>query len=424
MAIRKVCGIETEYGIVVRGARLEPVAASSVLINAYVRQLDRARSVWDFEDESPGNDARGFALEGALPPDVETHLVNAVLTNGARYYVDHAHPEISTPGVRRRPARSWCSTGPPRRSLKRRWWPPAASLPDGAEIIVYKNNSDGKGNSYGCHENYLLARRAALRPHRRPDHAPLRHPPGLLRGGQGGQSSHPASRAPRCPFQLSQRADFFEEEVGLETTLKRPIVNTRDEPHCDGQQLPPLPRDRGRRQPQRGGDVPEGGHARRSCLAMIEDDQLADRPGPARSPVGAIRQVSHDPTLTRTVLLKSGRRLDRARRPVAAARAGPEVRARAGPGERRRRGRRARCCDAGKRCSPGSRPTGQRWPPWSTGWPRSGCSRPIASATAWSGATPGCGPWTSSTTTCATSARCSTGWASSGSAPTRRSSGP
>jgi len=96
MAIRKVCGIETEYGIAVRGADSNPVAASSVLINAYIATLDR-RTVWDFEDESPGIDARGFAVEGALPPDVETHLVNTVLTNGARYYVDHAHPEVSTP---------------------------------------------------------------------------------------------------------------------------------------------------------------------------------------------------------------------------------------------------------------------------------------------------------------------------------------
>src|SRR5438132_6580095 len=97
MAIRKVCGIETEYGIVLRGAgESNPITASSLLINAYVSQL--ARKVgWDFEDESPGRDARGFAREGSMPPEVETHLVNAVLTNGARYYVDHAHPEYSTP---------------------------------------------------------------------------------------------------------------------------------------------------------------------------------------------------------------------------------------------------------------------------------------------------------------------------------------
>src|SRR5207344_2426225 len=52
---------------------------------------------WDFEAESPGNDARGTTPAGSMAPEIETHLVNCVLTNGARYYVDHAHPELSTP---------------------------------------------------------------------------------------------------------------------------------------------------------------------------------------------------------------------------------------------------------------------------------------------------------------------------------------
>ncbi|MFM8305015.1 MAG: proteasome accessory factor PafA2 family protein, partial [Actinomycetota bacterium] len=95
MAIPKVCGIETEFGVVLRGAvDPNPVLASSLLINAYVEQR---RVGWDFEDESPGRDARGSTREDSMPPEVETHLVNTVLTNGARYYVDHAHPEYSTP---------------------------------------------------------------------------------------------------------------------------------------------------------------------------------------------------------------------------------------------------------------------------------------------------------------------------------------
>ncbi len=95
MAVPKILGIETEYGVALRGAPdPNPVVASSLLINGYVEQR---RVGWDFEDETPGRDARGFARDGAQPPEVETHLVNAVLTNGARYYVDHAHPEYSTP---------------------------------------------------------------------------------------------------------------------------------------------------------------------------------------------------------------------------------------------------------------------------------------------------------------------------------------
>ena len=105
MAIRKICGIETEYGIIVRGAEeSNPITASSTLVNAYVAEMaahgdmGRPHRVgWDFEDETPGNDARGDALYLSFAPEVETHLVNAVLTNGSRYYVDHAHPELSTP---------------------------------------------------------------------------------------------------------------------------------------------------------------------------------------------------------------------------------------------------------------------------------------------------------------------------------------
>ena len=103
MALPKVCGIETEYGIVVRDGENNPVTASSMLINSYVAATTRRsddRVGWDFEDKQPANDARGFSLDDVFTPEIETNLVNAVLTNGARYYVDHAHPEISIPEVR------------------------------------------------------------------------------------------------------------------------------------------------------------------------------------------------------------------------------------------------------------------------------------------------------------------------------------
>src|SRR4030081_3701657 len=157
MAIHKVCGIETEYGIVLRGGgESNPITASSLLINAYVSQL--ARKVgWDFEDESPGRDARGFAREGSMPPEVETHLVNAVLTNGSRYYVDHAHPEYSTPECANAlDVVLYDKAG--ERILARSIAAAARILPPGQSIVVLKNNSDGKGNSYGTHENYLMDR--------------------------------------------------------------------------------------------------------------------------------------------------------------------------------------------------------------------------------------------------------------------------
>ena len=236
MAIPKVCGIETEYGIIVRGADNNPVTASSLLINAYLgvnprRVGDTHRIGWDFEDEHPGHDARGFSLDDMLGPDVETHLVNAVLTNGARYYVDHAHPEVSTPECR--DAREVVVFDRAAELIVQASMDAARRmLPDDAEIICYKNNSDGKANSYGCHENYLLARDvpfgrivAQITPHFVTRQV-------VVGAGKVG-CELPGVANDQVPYQLSQRADFFEEEVGLETTLKRPIVNTRDEPHCD-----------------------------------------------------------------------------------------------------------------------------------------------------------------------------------------------
>ncbi len=293
MSIRKVCGVETEYGIVLRGGgESNPIAASSMLINAYVSSLQRNVG-WDFEDESPGNDARGFQVEGSLPPEVETHLVNAVLTNGARYYVDHAHPECSTPE---------CSD-----AREVAVWDRAAEqvlidsmaaareiLPPGQEIVVHKNNSDGKGNSYGCHENYLMDRAV---PFSRIVHGimPFFVTRQLFTGaGKVGTEAVGLTNAD-VPFQLSSRADFFEEEVGLETTLKRPLVNTRDEPHCDAQKY--------RRLHVIVGDanmcevatyLKVGTTA--IVLAMIEDDEL-QRDLSLQNPVAALRRVSYDLSL-------------------------------------------------------------------------------------------------------------------------------
>src|SRR5438093_5536514 len=92
-------GIETEFGITVSGVpEFNPVLTSSVLINSYVAaELRRVR--WDYEEETPLRDARGF--ETVVPADAlsdeDLGLANVILTNGARYYVDHAHPEYSTP---------------------------------------------------------------------------------------------------------------------------------------------------------------------------------------------------------------------------------------------------------------------------------------------------------------------------------------
>jgi proteasome accessory factor PafA2 len=312
VALRKVLGVETEYGILVRGGESNPIAASSVLINAYVQDLERGdrttaanRIGWDFEDEQPGNDARGFNADGSMPPEIETHLVNAVLTNGARYYVDHAHPEVSTPECA--DPRSIVVYDRAAELIVQRSMEAAAHLlPDGQEVVVYKNNSDRKGNSYGCHENYLMDRQvpfSKIVAHAMP-HLITRQ---IFTGaGKVGTEASGLTSAD-VPFQLTQRADFFEEEVGLETTLKRPIVNTRDEPHADAQKYRRLHVIVGDANLSEVATFLKVGTTA-LVLSMIEDDWLRRDLVPAR-PVQTLRKISYDLTLREPIELANGQRM-------------------------------------------------------------------------------------------------------------------
>ncbi|MCU1352797.1 MAG: dop [Acidimicrobiales bacterium] len=308
MAIHKVCGIETEYGIVLRGAgESNPVTASSLLINAYVADLERSTAAgpkvgWDFEDEMPGNDARGSAATPSTPPEIETHLVNAVLTNGARYYVDHAHPELSTPECAdARAVVVWDRAA--EAILVRSMAAVARNLPEGHEIVVHKNNSDGKGNSYGCHENYLMDRATPFG--RIVTHATAHFVTRQLFTGSGKIGSEaPGLGVNEVPYQLTQRADFFEAEVGLETTLKRPIINTRDEPHADAQKYRRLHVITGDANLAETATFLKVGTTA-LVLSMVEDEAFS-RDIVFRSPVQAMRQVSYDLTLRRPLELVDG----------------------------------------------------------------------------------------------------------------------
>jgi proteasome accessory factor A len=294
VAIPKVCGIETEYGVHATGPDANPVTASSILVNAYAAQVDR-RTGWDFEDETPERDARGYAREGAMPPMVETHLANTVLTNGARYYVDHAHPEYSTPECID-PLELVCHDKAGEEVI-RRSMVAAANLPSAPIVIAYKNNSDGKGNSYGCHENYLMDRAvpfanvvAGVIPH---------FVTRQIFAGAGKVGTETTSfGSEQVRYQISQRAEFFEEMVGLETTLKRPIVNTRDEPHADPKRF--------RRLHVIVGDANLAEVATflkvgttSLVLAMIEDDMLPTKELTLSDPVRAMHHVSADLSLAR-----------------------------------------------------------------------------------------------------------------------------
>ncbi len=303
-------GIETEYGISQPGApEANPMQLSGHVVNAYAQPLGRraGRARWDYEDEAPLRDARGFELSRALADpsqltdEDDPTLANVILTNGARLYVDHAHPEYSSPEVTSpRDAVRWDKAGERIMEAAVRT---VAATPELPPTNLYKNNTDGKGASYGTHENYLMSRAtpfADIVRHLVPFFVSRQVVTGAGRVGLGTESE-------LAGYQLSQRADFFEVEVGLETTLKRPIVNTRDEPHATA--------DKYRRLHVIIGDANLCEVATllklgttSLVLAMIEAraftrDQSIERP------VAALRAVSHDPSLRTLVSLRDGTKL-------------------------------------------------------------------------------------------------------------------
>ncbi len=309
MAITKIVGIETEFGIMVRGTLdWNPVSASSLLINAYVGTDvgsldDRATPIaWDFIDEMPGADARDIMPDYAMPPEVETHLVNAVLTNGARYYVDHAHPELSTPECRDALSVVLYDRAA-ELILIESMRAAAENMAPGQEIVIYKDNSDRKGNAYGCHENFLLDR--ALPFGQIITAATTHFVTRQIYTGSGKVGSElPGVSRRQVPYQLTQRAEHFEEEVGLETTLKRPIVNTRDEPHADSQKYRRLHVIVGDANLSQVATLMKVGTSA-IIFAMLEDGALELMP--ISDPVRAMHHVSHDLTLASPLEMASGR---------------------------------------------------------------------------------------------------------------------
>lgn len=263
-------GIETEYGVLQPGQPLaNPMLMSSQVVTTYralAARSDgaRGRARWDYDDEDPLQDARGFhvprasahpsmltddpsapapsgpvadgaragSLQELARPTSEEYddpsAANVILTNGARLYVDHAHPEYSSPEVTvPHDVVCWDVAG------ERVMLAAARELANapGAPVVLYKNNVDGKGASYGTHENYLVDRAVPFGVI-----VEVLTPFLVTRqvfAGSGRVGLGPAGE--EHGFQVSQRADYVEAEVGLETTLRRPIVNTRDEPHADRQ---------------------------------------------------------------------------------------------------------------------------------------------------------------------------------------------
>jgi proteasome accessory factor A len=232
-------------------------------------------------------------------------LANVILPNGARYYVDHAHPEYSTPECAG-PRDLVIHDRAGERILERSLDELARAMPGGQRLAIYKNNSDGKGNSYGTHENYLVDRAVPFGNIVR-DLTPFFVSRQVFTGAGKLGAEAPWDEKDRHRYQLTQRADFFEAEVGLETTLKRPIINTRDEPHADP--------DLYRRLHVIVGDanlcevatfLKLGTTA--LVLKMIEDAYLPDLS--VANPVASLHEVSRDLSCRTQFRLSDGRRLN------------------------------------------------------------------------------------------------------------------
>ena len=246
--MKRVFGLETEYGITVDGAESVDVVAESIeLVRGYTEH--GAHMKWDYDLEDPHRDARGFRAAELLqdtdesayfeidrnrPLSFEEIKSDLVLSNGARFYNDHAHPEYSTPectSLREIVAQDKAGERILAESARRR----NLKLPNGQAVRLYKNNTDFSGHSYGCHDNYLMAREVPW------DRIVAGVLPFLVTrqifAGAGkmgieaeGATGHPGT------YQISQRADFFSVLVSIDTMNRRPLVNTRDEPHADSSQ--------------------------------------------------------------------------------------------------------------------------------------------------------------------------------------------
>jgi proteasome accessory factor A len=239
MSFNSLFGLETEYGITVEDADASAlVTASREVVKAYGATGRPFASPWNYRSEDPRNDQRGFHVQrlsvdpvdaqfdrpGERAASPEEDRCDHVLSNGARFYNDHGHPEYSTPE---------CAD---LRSLVAHDKAGERIVLDGAraygesigkQVGIFKNNTDFHGASYGSHESYLLQRRVPWEDVVR-NLAPFLATRIIFCGaGKVGCEE----RGAEANYQLSQRADFFQVLQSVDTLHNRPLVNTRDEPH-------------------------------------------------------------------------------------------------------------------------------------------------------------------------------------------------
>lgn len=244
--MERLAGSETEYGLYVGGVDVADLTSEARTL----LKCGPPGAKWDYRDESPKRDLRGFSASrlrtnpeddeierrsrAPRPRSREEEHADRVLTNGARLYHDHGHPEYSTPECRSLAdllAHDRAGMRVVRECARRH------EERSGKSVQIYKNNTDYHQMSYGCHENYLVRRDLPFE----------RLVAGLLpflvtrvlytgAGKVGVEKGYgPGQRAVEgeLVYQLSQRADFFNELMSVDTLFRRPLINTRDEPHAD-----------------------------------------------------------------------------------------------------------------------------------------------------------------------------------------------
>ena len=271
---RRIFGIETEYGVTCtfRGQRrLSP--------DEVARYLFRRVVSWGRSS-------------------------NVFLRNGARLYLDvGSHPEYATPecdDILDLVAHDKAGE----RILESLLVDAERRLREegiAGDVYLFKNNTDSAGNSYGCHENYLVGRQGEF----------SRLADALIPFLVSRQIMVGAGKVLQTPrgavYSVSQRAEHIWEGISSATTRSRPIINTRDEPHADAERYRRLHVIVGDSNMSETTTMLKIGSAD-LVLQMIEHGTVL-RDMTLENPIRAIREISHDPTGQKTVRLANGREL-------------------------------------------------------------------------------------------------------------------
>ena len=323
MSIPKICGIENEFGFSVfkRGSGIQQMgenygAIAEEFVGGYLKLLDavtydptresRRKSILKkLKIKSPKESLEDLIHSRSIAKCSEW---GGFLGNGARFYLDVSHPEYCTPECRLPldlVAHDKASEVVIREALR------VFNLSESGrkfEIVLHKSNSDGDGDSYGTHLNVLMSRASVSNEENfgyfLKHYVPFQIARMILIGG--GKFGY-ENGAPKCGFQISQRADFFTQLYSANTVEKRPIFNLRDEPHADSEKyfrLHDISTD---------ALMCEGAMFLRAglsqiVLAMIEDKYLTDDLFPA-DPVAAIKIVSRDLDFEMPVQLSCGKQM-------------------------------------------------------------------------------------------------------------------